>query len=129
MTKEIKSFCTNDEAREHFIECGLNYNNITEGDILTLVLMLNKELKISNEKRETSVSTIRLSPKIDINTNEDGSIKWCYLYMNSHYFTEREAISFNRDGFIGFAGWADSSNLNPIKKAFWKWCDSLKDER
>ena len=68
MTKEIESFCTNDEAREHFVECGLSYNNITEGDILTLILILNKELKISNEKRETSVNTMRLSPKIDINT-------------------------------------------------------------
>ena len=76
------------------------------------------------EKMEVS-----LSKKIDIKKNTDGSIKCCYLYMNSHYFTRREAISFNSDGWIGFAGWADMGNLNPIKRAFMSWCDELKKNK
>ena len=126
MTRGFESVCTNEEAREYFQNCGLSYKDITEGDILTLVLMLNREIKKSNKIGETSVNTIRLSEKIDIKTNNDGSIKACYLYLNSHYFTRRECISFNRDGFIGFAGWADQGNLNPLKRAFLAWCDELK---
>lgn len=45
MTRGFESVCTNDEARDYFKKCGLTYNNITEGDILSLVLMINRELK------------------------------------------------------------------------------------
>lgn len=120
------SVCTNDEARDYFKKCGLSYNDITEGDILVLVMMLNNEIKNSNKKGETSVNTMSLSKKIDIKKNTNGSIQTCYLYVNSHYFIRREAISFNRDGFIGFAGWADPGNLNLLKRAFLMWCDYLK---
>ena len=129
MVRGFESVCTNDEARNYFKECGLSYKDIMEGDILALVLLLNRELKKSNKIGETSVNTMSLSKKIDIKKNTDGSIRTCFLYMNSHYFTRREAISFNQDGYIGFAGWADSGNLNPLKRAFLAWCDQLKAER
>ena len=29
------------------------------------------------------------------------------------------------DGWIGFAGWADQGNTNPILRAFIEWCDVL----
>ena len=125
----FESVCTNDEAREYFQKCGLTYKDITEGDILSLVLLLNREIKKSNKIGETSVNTMRLSEKIDMKKNTDGTIKTCFLYMNSHYFTRREAISFNQDGFIGFAGWADMGNLNPLKRAFLVWCDELKKSK
>ena len=129
MTRGFDAICTNNEAREHFKECGLTYMDITEGDILSLVLMLNKELKRSNKIGETSVNTMSLSKHIDIKKNTNGTIKTCFLYLNSHYFNRREAISFNEDGFIGFAGWADDGNLNPLKRAFLSWCDELKKSK
>ena len=129
MTRGFESVCTNDEAREYFKECGLTYKDITEGDILLLVLFINRELKKSNKVGETSVNTMSLSKKIDMKKNTNGTIKTCFLYMNSHYFTRREAISFNQDGFIGFAGWADMGNLNPLKRAFLAWCDELKKSK
>ena len=129
MTRGFESVCTNDEAREYFKECGLTYKDITEGDILSLVLLINRELKKSNKIGETSVNTMRLSEKMDMKKNADGTIKTCFLYINSHYFTRREAISFNQDGFIGFAGWADIGNLNPLKRAFLTWCDVLKKDK
>lgn len=125
----FESVCSNDEAREYFKKCGLSYDDITEGDILVLVMMLNKEIKSANKTGETSVNTMHMSKKINIKKKTNGSIICCFLYMNSHYFERRECISFNRDGFIGFAGWADTGNLNPIKRSFLKWCDYLKGER
>lgn len=91
--------------------------------------MINKELKESNKIGETSVNTMSLSRKIDMKKNSNGSIKSCFLYLNSHYFTRREAISFNQDGFIGFAGWADDGNLNPLRRAFLEWCKHIADMR
>lgn len=122
---EVVSICTNDEARDYFKNKGLSYADITEGDILALVMLLNKHIKQANKDGETSVNTMYLSKKIDIKKKSNGTINSCFLYMNSHYFTQRECISFNADGFIGFAGWADIGNLNPIKRAFLEWCDYL----
>ena len=122
-----EAVCSNDEARQYFKDKGLTYADITEGDILVLVGNLNKELKKSNKVGETSTDTMHLSKKVTIKKNRDGSIISCYLCMNSHYFTQREAISFNEDGFIGFAGWADQGNTNPLLRAFLKWCDYLAD--
>ena len=128
-TDKFGAVCTNDEARQYFSDKGLTYADITEGDILVLIGNLNKELKKSNKAGETSVDTMHLSKKITMKKNRDGSIISCYLYMNSHYFTQREAISFNTDGFIGFAGWADQGNTNPILRAFLGWCDYLADSK
>lgn len=123
----FEAVCSNDEARQYFADKGLTYDDITEGDILILSMMLEKEIKKSNKAGETSVSTITLSKKIDMKRKTNGHIICCFLYVNSHYFERREAISFNRDGFIGFAGWADQGNTNPILRAFLKWCDYLSD--
>lgn len=128
-TDKFGIVCTNDEARKYFEDKGLTYADVTEGDILVLICNLNKELKKSNKAGETSVDTMHLSKKVAMKKNRDGSIISCYLYMNSHYFTQREAISFNTDGFIGFAGWADQGNTNPILRAFLSWCDYLADSK
>lgn len=125
MSRGVAAVCTNDEARQYFKDKGLSYELITEGDILTLVMMLNQEIKKSNKIGETSVSTTYLSKRIDMKKRTNGTIIKCFLYMNSHYYTQREAISFNQDGFIGFAGWADQGNTNPLLRAFLRWCDAV----
>ncbi len=117
--------CTTGEARKYFLDKGLSYHDITEGDILSLLMLLNREIKKSNKAGETSVSTMHMSSKIYMKKRTNGTIIKCFLYINSHYFTQREAISFNEDGFIGFAGWADQGNINPLLRAFLRWCDDL----
>lgn len=117
--------CTTKEARQYFRDKGLSYHDITEGDILSLLMLLNREIKKSNKAGETSVSTMHMSSKIYMKKRTNGTIIKCFLYINSHYFTRREAISFNEDGFIGFAGWADQGNTNPLLRAFLRWCDDL----
>lgn len=127
--KDIIPVCTTDEAQAYFKEKGLTYGDITEGDILVLTMLLQKELKKSNKDNETSVSTMTLSSKVDMKKKSNGSIVHCFLCMNSHYFTRREAISFNQDGFIGFAGWADQGNTNPLLRGFLKWCDYMAEAK
>ena len=127
--EKFGAVCTTNEAREYFEKCGLSYDDVTEGDILVLVMFLNKEIKKSNKMGETSVSTMCLSKKIVFVNSPKQTMKRCFLYMNSHYFTQRECISFNEGGFIGFAGWADQGNTNPILRAFLAWCDVLKENK
>lgn len=119
--------CSTNEARQYFKDKGLSYEQITEGDIIALQMMCSQELKKSNKTGETSVHTMHMSAKIDMKKRPNGTIICCFLYMNSHYFTRREAISFNRDGFIGFAGWGDQGNTNPLLRAFLRWCDGLAE--
>ena len=120
-----EAICSNQDCRDKFTRLGLTYDDITEGEILALVMLLNREIRKSNKSGETSVNTTRLSSKMIIKHKPNGKISECYLFMNSHYYTQRECISFNRDGFIGFAGWADDGNTNPIRRAFLEWCDKL----
>lgn len=117
--------CTTKEARQYFRDKGLSYHDITEGDILSLPMLLNREIKKSNKAGETSVSTMHMNNKINMKKRTNGTIIKCFLYINSHYFTRREAISFDEDGFIGFAGWADQGNTKPLLRAFLRWCDDL----
>jgi len=53
--------------------------------------------------------------------NSDGSIDHFALRCSGDWFDDREAITFNPDGFIGFAGWADDKNIIPFLKAFKLW--------
>lgn len=122
----FEEVCTKEEAREYFKNAGLTYKDISEGDILSLIMLLNREIKKSNKMGETSVNTITLSKRIDLKKKSNGTIISCFLYVNSHYFERRECISFNADGFIGFCGWADVGNSNPILRAFREWVDVLK---
>ena len=125
----FEAVCTTKEARQYFWDKGLSYADITEGDILSLLMLLNREIKKSNKAGETSVSTMHMSSKISMKKRTNGTIIKCFLYINSHYFTQREAISFNEDGYIGFAGWADQGNTNPLLRAFLRWCDDLAEAK
>lgn len=126
---EILPVCSNNDARAYFAQKGLTYDDITEGDILTLVMLLNKHIKKANLGCETSMGTMYLSRRIDLKRKTNGTLISCFLYVNSHYFERRECISFNKGGWIGFAGWADQGNTNPILRAFLEWCDQLAADK
>lgn len=117
-----------EEARQYFKDKNLSYENITEGDICSLVMLLNKYIKKACKNHEMSVDSMRMSQKIKSKFSTNGILKECYLFINSHYFTQRECISFNKDGFIGFCGWAGGANDVPIINAFIEWCDNLEQQ-
>lgn len=97
----IPPVCTNNEARAYFAGKGLAYADVTEGDILALVMLLNKHIKKANRDCETSMGSMYLSRRIDLKRKTNGTLISCFLYVNSHYFERRECISFNADGWIG----------------------------
>jgi hypothetical protein len=115
------------EARKRFADAGLTYADVTSGDILVLVMMINKHMKQDKKNGVMAFPTLHMSEKMNIKRTSSGSITECYLYCNAHYFTRRECISFNVDGFIGFAGWADYGSSKQIIDAFNEWVDYLKE--
>lgn len=116
-------------ARNYFKSKNLTYEDITEGDICVLVIMLNKNIKKACKNHEMSVDSMRMSEKILSKYKTNGNLVECYLFINSHYFIQRECISFNKDGFIGFCGWAGGDNPKPIIKSFIEWCDILENQK
>lgn len=122
---------TNDEARQYFKDCGLSYSNIKPIHIRKLSNVLENELidyyeNGGNNAKQMDMKLGR-TLKRDMQFEENG-LKHTYLKVDGSYFKGREAISFNNGGFIGFAGWADSTNTAPILKAFCKWCDWMQEK-
>ena len=119
---------TRDEARARFAELGIEYGRIYEGDIEVLYMLTNKAVKrFANEPPvKDSITTMHMSKRVKVDKRTNGTIRGAYLFVNSYYFTQREAISFNPNGFIGFAGWASDNNVQPFLEAFMKWCDYME---
>ena len=117
-----------DTAREYFDAKGLTYSDITAGDICVLTMLLNKHVKTAVKQDRMSTNTMHMSEKVNCKYKSNGTLIEGYLYINSHYFTRREAISFDADGYIGFCGWADENNTKPIVAAFIEWCDILAEQ-
>ena len=115
-------------ARARFAELGIEYGQINEGDIEVLYMLANRAVKrFANEPPvKDSISTMHMSKRVKVDKRTNGSIRGAYLFVNSYYFTQREAISFNPNGFIGFAGWASDNNVRPFVEAFMEWCDYME---
>ena len=105
---------TREGLRKKFAECSFSYSKLNSNDLIFLMKFIRIELKKHKDFK------MFLSEKVDIKFNED-TLKYFYLRVNGPYFENREAISFNIDGFIGFCGWASSNNSKPFLTAFDNW--------
>lgn len=117
---------TNNEARKYFKDFSLTYDDIDVKALEQLMQYLEESYKGfivdygSNAKEmNMALAPLRLKDK----KFEKGKLKYAFIMVNGSYFTRRECISFNSDGFIGIAGWASSGNCIPIINAFVRWCD------
>ena len=89
----------------------------------------------SNElARSLNTTYVKISNRIkrnqpNIKLDKNLKMEYAHIKVDSHYFEGREAISFNRGGWIGFAGWASSENIKPFCNAFCEWVDVLQRRR
>ena len=120
---------TNDEARAYFVSKGLTYSSITENMFTRLQELLSNELEIyrtsGGKHAEEMNLKLRKPLKKQIKILKRTGLQFAYLRVDGSYFHNREAISFNRDGFIGFGGEFSSANTQPMLMAFCKWCDEI----
>ncbi|WP_331373816.1 hypothetical protein [Sinorhizobium chiapasense] len=120
---------TRDEARALWASSGLTYAVLTLGRLQDLRDLIGAEMKASGlfSPSNRTAGTYRMHSKIDANIGADGW--WAGLQCRSYYFKNREAVSFNGNGLIGFAGWSDETNVQPILAGFSKWVETLVEQR
>ncbi len=116
-------------ARNYFKKSNLSYEDIGMNEIYKLIQILNKRIAEAG-----SCMLMINEPKLrgrntNIKLDKNGKIKFAEIRVKGTYFDDREAITFNEDGWIGFCGWADGYNLTPFVMGFKEWCDYLKERK
>lgn len=112
-------------AREYFKELGLDYSKITEESLWKLrEFMQDAMYPLLADKTYSMIKDLAMDKKIKSKFKK-GLLIEAELYTNGSYFTRREAITFNEDGFVGLCGWASGCNRIPFINGFIKWCNYL----
>lgn len=102
---------TNDQVRQLIADKGISSENVTVEQLALLHTELSSSLASSDCFNGTFAMNEITDPK--------------YMTCCCDLWGEREAVSFNRDGFVGFCGWASSSNTLPIVNGVCNWLDKL----
>lgn len=115
---------TNQEARDLFADSGLTYADIDGPALDALVAFLDIELaRCRLTPRTPCQSSMRMRHRRMIRKGAGSGIEAAELFVRAHYFDEREAVTFEKNGFIGIAGWADDKNTKPFLVAFGQWVE------
>ena len=99
---------TNSEARNKIAEAGITKDNVTPEQLESLRQCIDRRMAQSGNYN----GTYRMDAK---------SSK--FMTCSTEQWEGREAVSFNRDDFIGFAGWSDSNNIKPILQGVGDWLE------
>ena len=118
-----------DEARQYFEDKGLNYDVLTPQTIDLLIAMIQVEIiKLKEEITDCFLLRMR-QHKYSAKQRKTGDYSGIELLVDGTYFSKREAITFNADGFIGFSGWGSGYANRPFIDGFIRWCDEVSIER
>ncbi|ACC98519.1 hypothetical protein Emin_0966 [Elusimicrobium minutum Pei191] len=119
----------NDMARKEWEKSGLKYSDISEAMFLRLVKILDETLRKNTSGINDLCVTMKPKKYAPVFKKDyRGGMREAYIYCRADYFTGREAISFNSDGFIGFCGWACTTTTEPFIEAFKIWIKELLEE-
>lgn len=122
----------NEEARAYFYP--LTYDDVSKADWRYLIAILQKHIDRRNEeqlkiKEEKGFSDYTYEIDKCVWNKESKHKKFsAYINVKLDGYSIREGISFNPDGFIGFAGWASSYNTILFTDAFKEWVDFMKNK-
>lgn len=113
---------TRDDARARFASLGISTADLERSDIR----------KLENSLMEAMKGSDCLAMRIDRRRTrflDRAEGRFVSIRCRSAYFDDREAVTFNQDGFVGFAGWADDLNIRPFLDGFSAWCDEMELQR
>jgi hypothetical protein len=113
-----------DEARRTWADTGLLFESLRSKDLSDLRARLDQEMCASGLIR----GSFRMHRGLGIRYSGDRLVT-AELRCRSDYFEDRQAVTFEQSGFIGFAGWADEVNVQPILLAFTCWSRELEARR
>jgi len=107
-----------DYARQLFTDSGVAFADLRKRDIQSLRNKINSKM----------VSSQCFRGRFRCHQRPQYFDGGCSIRCRSYYFTQREAVTFNDNGFIGFAGWASNDNVKPIIEGFVEWLNDLIGE-
>lgn len=110
---------TRDEARALFDSAGLTYAVVTPESLRRLRDLMDQRMRSSGLIQ----GSFRCLSRTPLKRSADTF--YAEILCGAFYFKKREAVSFNPDGFIGFAGWADDQNVQPILEGFAAWVEEM----
>ena len=125
---------TRKEARDYFRDKGLTYADVCRTDLALLSAIINRNFA---RERAAARRTGKDPYWLRVNSARHyrgewsvaGSMICAFLTGKGEYFTSREVVYFNADGWIGFCGHADDKNAQPVLEAFVEWCDELAAQK
>lgn len=107
------------DARGLWAASGLTFRDLTHAMLRDLRKSVQAEMIAGGHIR----NSLRARQRFSIKERQIA------LRCKGAYFDDREAITFYDDGFVGFAGWADDKNIQPILKGFCAWLQKLRPEQ
>lgn len=112
---------TRNDARHVWKTFGLTYADLTLGRVQKLRKLLDDFMKAHKGMPGWRMMG---APKVSLH---QGGFH-IEMFCKAAHFTKREAVTFNHEGFIGFAGWADDTNAEVVAIAFIAWCRWMRAE-
>lgn len=125
-SREIPPRIMAKKLRQKFNE-EFSYSIIEEYHIEYLRFLISR--KLANKFGDTISMSLTPALKKDLKILKTKGLQYTEIKVDGSYFSKREGITFNPNGFIGFAGWADGYNLRPFIEAFSEWMDWLTIEQ
>lgn len=125
----------NQEARDYFTNKGLTYADVTKVRFNKLVEILQTYLDKRNQEQNNIVDTYKkdytykMDKCIYNKPTKKRPYMTAYIHVKVDNYSVREGISFNSDGWIGFAGWASTYNTILFTEAFKKWVNWVVKEK
>lgn len=108
------------DARAAWARSGLTYAALTPASMERLRMLLDDEMQSGEYLRGTFRANRKPKP------HRDGGYD---IRCTAWYFKGRQArqcITFEPCGFVGFAGWSDDTNIQPIIRAFMAWLSEMQ---
>lgn len=116
-----------DTAREVWKESGYDYSVLNDNNLVELAYRIRTNLEKHRQRFDMRLHYHRKGYPYN-KYSEKGRLIWVAFTVDGDYFKNREGITFNYDGFVGFAGWASDSNCEPFVNAFTDWVNWMKTE-
>lgn len=111
---------TRDDARKCWAASGLTYAALTPETMDRLRELLDEQMQSGEYLR----GTFRANRKPKPIRGGGFDIRCTAWYFKGPQ--ARQCVTFEPCGFVGFAGWSDDTNIQPIVRAFMAWVDETK---
>lgn len=111
-----------DDARKYWAASGLTFDVLTKDNLGRLRDLCDAQMRDGYLR-----GTFRAGKVTVAKSEKQGTV--ADIRCTAWYFKggqARQCVTFERGGFIGFAGWSDDTNIQPILRAFMAWVDEMR---